>query len=169
MNPTHCDELHLPFPHTRILPLESPVMVSPFSEKVTHRTNLGFSCFCRFGGQQRGICKTPFHRDTQGTGWATATQLFASILGDPTEITGLETRDAGGKVGYRERGGLSQVCPPLSMSHRLQEHPNLYYNPPAPADASKLQQKPKTPENPSITTEALPTPTPQSPRTAPAS
>ena len=42
------EEHHLlPFPHTRMLPLESPVMVSPFSEKVTQRTNFGFSCFCR--------------------------------------------------------------------------------------------------------------------------
>lgn len=36
----------LPFPQTRMLPLESPVMVSPFSENVTQRTNFGFSCFC---------------------------------------------------------------------------------------------------------------------------
>ena len=37
----------LPFPHTRMLPLESPVMASPFSANVTQMTNLGFSCFWR--------------------------------------------------------------------------------------------------------------------------
>lgn len=37
----------MPFPHTKMFPLESPVMVSPFSAKVTHNTNLGFSCFCK--------------------------------------------------------------------------------------------------------------------------
>lgn len=44
--PGHSSSLHLPFPHTRMFPLESPVIVSPFSENVTHKTNLGFSCFC---------------------------------------------------------------------------------------------------------------------------
>lgn len=39
--------INMPFPHTRMFPLESPVMVFPFSAKVTHSTNLGFSCFCR--------------------------------------------------------------------------------------------------------------------------
>lgn len=38
--------MFVPFPQTRMFPLESPVMASPFSAKVTHRTNLGFSCFC---------------------------------------------------------------------------------------------------------------------------
>ena len=41
-----CEERHVPFPHTRMFPLESPVIASPFSAKVTHSTNLGFSCFC---------------------------------------------------------------------------------------------------------------------------
>lgn len=35
----------MPFPHARMFPLESPVMVFPFSANVTHSTNLGFSCF----------------------------------------------------------------------------------------------------------------------------
>lgn len=39
--------VNMPFPHTRMFPLESPVMVFPFSANVTHSTNLGFSCFCR--------------------------------------------------------------------------------------------------------------------------
>jgi len=42
----------LPFPHTRMFPLESPVMASPFSANVTQMTNLGFSCFCRNTGGQ---------------------------------------------------------------------------------------------------------------------
>lgn len=42
-----CEQPCVPFPHTRMLPLESPVIVSPFSAKVTHNTNLGFSCFCK--------------------------------------------------------------------------------------------------------------------------
>ena len=50
----------MPFPHTRMFPLESPVMASPFSAKVTHNTNLGFSCFCK--KQQKTKCFFLFAR-----------------------------------------------------------------------------------------------------------
>lgn len=47
-------QYYVPFPHTKMFPLESPVMVSPFSAKVTHKTNLGFSCFCKSPTHKHG-------------------------------------------------------------------------------------------------------------------
>lgn len=167
MNPTHCDEPHPPFPHTRMLPLESPVMVSPFSEKVTHRTNLGFSCFCRFGGQQRGICKTPFQRDTQGTGWATATQLCALFSVIPLKSQAWRQGMQEGQWGVGKRGAV----PGLTQHEPLTPGaPKSLLQPSGPSRCLKASEEAtETLENPSITAEALPTPTPQSPRTAPAS